>query len=160
MLNKYIIPIVVLLIIVYGFKSKVDIYDSFLEGALDGLKTIVNIIPPIFALIFAVNVFLNSGFLDMLFSKNSELITMSLLRPISGNASLAMLSNIYSKYGVDSYNGYLASVIQGATDTTIYILALYFSSIRIKKTRYALWIGLFADVCGIVAAFIVVKIFF
>ena len=160
MLNKYIIPIVVLLIIVYGFKSKVDIYDSFLEGALDGLKTIVNIIPPIFALIFAVNVFLNSGFLDTLFSKNSELITMSLLRPISGNASLAMLSNIYNKYGVDSYNGYLASVIQGTTDTTIYILALYFSSIRIKKTRYALWIGLFADICGIVAAFIVVKIFF
>ena len=85
---------------------------------------------------------------------------MGILRPMSGNASLAMLSTIYNKYGVDSFNGILASLIQGANDTTIYILALYFSSIKVKKTRYALLIGLFADLCGVIAAYIVVKFFF
>ena len=85
---------------------------------------------------------------------------MIILRPISGNATLAYLSKIYQKFGVDSYLGNLASVIQGATDTTIYVLALYFGSIGIKKTRYALIGGLFADICGIIAAFIVVRFFF
>ena len=130
MLNRYVIPIVVLLIVVYGFKKKVSLYDCFIDGAKDGLKTLLHIIPPIFALIFAVNIFVESGFLELLFKNNSEIYTMSLLRPISGNASLAMLNNIYSRYGVDSYNGILGSLIQGATDTTIYILALYFSSVN------------------------------
>lgn len=85
---------------------------------------------------------------------------MIFLRPISGNASLAVLSNIFSKYGTDSYYGFLASVIQGATDTTIYVLALYFASVKIKKTKYSLLVGLFADFCGILTAFIVVKLFF
>lgn len=159
MLNKYIIPLVVLFILIYSFK-KIDIYDSFIEGVKDGLKILINIIPPIFALILAVNVFVESDILGSLFGTSSELITMSILRPISGNASLAMLSEIYNKYGVDSYNGNLASLIQGASDTTIYILALYFSSIKIKKIRYALFVGLFADLCGVIAAVIVVKFFF
>lgn len=160
MINRYVIPIVVLFIVIYGYKNKVSLYDCFIDGALDGLKTILNIVPPIFALIFAVNVFIDSGILNNIFGNNSEVIVMSFLRPISGNASLAMLSTIYNKYGVDSYNGILGSLIQGATDTTIYILALYFSSIKIKKTRYALFVGLFADLCGIIAAFIVVNFFF
>ena len=159
-MNKYIIPLVVLFIVIYGYKNKVNIYDCFMNGAMDGLKTILTIIPPIFCLVLAVNIFIESGIIDNLFGNNSELVAMSFLRPMSGNASLAMLSTIYNKYGVDSFNGFLASLIQGANDTTIYILALYFSSIKIKKTRYALFIGLFADLCGIIAAFIVVKFFF
>lgn len=159
-MNKYIIPIVVLFIIVYGYKNKVSIYDSFMEGAREGLHTIITIIPPIFGLVLAVNIFIESGIISCLFNDNSELIAMSILRPMSGNASLAMLSTIYNKYGVDSFNGILASLIQGANDTTIYILALYFSSIKVKKTRYALFVGLFADLCGVIAAYIVVKFFF
>lgn len=160
MLNNYIIPIIVIFIIIYGFVKKCDIYDSFVVGAIDGLKILIEIIPVMLAMIFAVNVFVDSGFLNIVGGKFKDIIPMIVLRPISGNASLAMLSTIYQIYGVDSFISFLASVIQGATDTTIYVLALYFSSIKIKKTRYALGVGLFADFCGIVTALIVAKFFF
>lgn len=161
MLNKYIIPVVVIFIICYAFKKKVDLYDCFIEGAKDGLKTVVNIVPSIFAVIMAVNIFVKSGFLESVFSYfNSDLLTLAVLRPISGNGALAMLANIFEKYGPDSFTGLVGSVMQGATDTTIYILALYFGGINIKNSRYALWVGLFADLCGIVAAYVVVKCIF
>lgn len=161
MLNKYIIPIIVFFIICSGFKNKVNLYDSFVEGAIDGLRTLLNIIPSIFALIFAVNLFVKSGFLESVFAFfNADLLTLGVLRPISGNGALVMLSNIFSKYGPDSFYGLVGSVMQGSTDTTLYILALYFGSVKVTKTRYALWVGLFADLCGIVAAYIVVKCFF
>lgn len=161
MINKYIIPVVVIFVIGYAFKKKVDLYDSFIEGANDGLKTVINIIPSIFAIIMAVNVFVKSGFLESVFNYfNADLLTLAILRPISGNGALAMLTNIFQKYGPDSFTGMVGSVMQGATDTTIYILALYFSSIHVKNSRYALWVGLFADLCGIIAAFVVVKCIF
>ena len=161
MLNKYIIPVVVIFIICYAFKKKVDLYDCFIEGAKDGLKTVVNIVPSIFAVIMAVNIFVKSGFLESVFIYyNSDLLTLAVLRPISGNGALAMLANIFEKYGPDSFTGLVGSVMQGATDTTIYILALYFGGINIKNSRYALWVGLFADLCGIVAAYVVVKCIF
>lgn len=160
MLNNYLIPCIVLIIIVYGFLKKCDIYNNFVDGAVDGLKIVVEILPVLLAMIFAVNIFVGSGFLDIIGGKFKEVIPMVILRPISGNASLAMLSKIYQSCGVDGYISFLASIIQGATDTTIYVLALYFGSIKIKNSRYALPVGLFADVCGIIAAFIVAKIFF
>ena len=160
MLNNYLIPCIVLIIIVYGFLKKCDIYNNFVDGAVDGLKIVVEILPVLLAMIFAVNIFVGSGFLDIIGGKFKEVIPMVILRPISGNASLAMLSKIYQSCGVDGYISFLASIIQGATDTTIYVLALYFGSIKIKNSRYALLVGLFADVCGIIAAIIVAKIFF
>lgn len=161
MINKYIIPVVVIFVIGYAFKKKVDLYDSFIEGAKDGFKTVINILPSIFAIIMAVNIFVKSGFLESVFSFfNADLLTLAILRPISGNGALAMLTNIFQKYGPDSFTGMVSSVMQGATDTTIYILALYFSSIHVKNSRYALWVGLFADLCGIIAAFVVVKCIF
>ena len=111
-------------------------------------------------MIFAVNIFVGSGILEIIGGEFKEVIPMVILRPISGNASLAMLSKVYQSSGVDSYVSFLASLIQGATDTTIYVLALYFGSIKVKNSRYALPVGLFADVCGIVTAFIVAKMFF
>lgn len=160
-MNNYIVPLIVLFIIFYGFMKKVNIYDSFLDGALDGLKLVVKIIPTMLAMILAVNIFIGSNILNDLFrSINSPVIPMVFLRPISGNASLAILNSIYKVWGPDSYYGILGSIIQGATDTTIYVLALYFNSIRIKKTRYALFVGLCADFFGILTAFIVANIFF
>ena len=159
--SKYVIPVVIFFIIFYGYKKKVEIYDVFINGAVYGVKLVVDILPSIFALIFAVSVFINSGVIDRVFSFcNSHLIALGILRPLSGNGALAMVNNIFSIYGPDSFSGILASVMQGATDTTIYILALYFGSIRIKKTRYALGVGLFADLCGMVGAYIVVRLFF
>lgn len=161
MLNNYLIAIIVLAIIIYGFIKKINIYDSFIEGAISGLKIVIEIIPAIFAMLLAVNIFIGSNILPNIFREfNSEIIPMIFLRPISGNASLSILNNIYSVYGPDSNLGLLASVIQGATDTTIYVLALYFGSVKIKNSRYALFCGLMADFFGIVSAFLVVKLFF
>lgn len=160
MLNNYLIPFLVMVIICYGFFKGINIYEEFLSGALDGVKIVYEIIPTVLAMIFAVNIFVSSGILDILKGFTTEILPMAFLRPISGNASLAFLSTIYENYGVDSFLGFLGSIIQGATDTTIYVLALYFGSIGVKKTKYALPVGLFADVCGIVAAFVVANIFF
>lgn len=160
MLSRYLIPLIVLVIIMYGFIKRCDLYSTFVEGAIDGLKTVIDILPVLLAMIFAVNIFVGSGLLDIIGGKFKEIIPMIILRPISGNASLAMLSKIYHSSGGDSFISFLASIIQGATDTTVYVLALYFGSIKIKKTRYALPVGLFADVCGIIAAFVVAKLFF
>lgn len=160
-INNYIIPILILFIIMHGFFKKVDLYESFLSGAIDGLKTVYKIIPTIVAMILAINVFLGSNLLNDLFrGLHGDIVSMFFLRPISGNASLAMLNNIYYKYGVDSYYGFLSSIIQGATDTTIYVLALYFSSVGVKNSRYALGAGLFADICGFIAAVVVAQLFF
>ncbi|MBQ8659637.1 MAG: spore maturation protein [Bacilli bacterium] len=161
MLNDYMIPIIVVVILGYGFFRKCDIYESFIAGAVDGLKICVKIIPTVLAMIFAVNIFIGSSILtDMFKMFNSDILPMIFLRPISGNASIAVLNNILKIYGPDSNLGLLASVIQGATDTTVYVIALYFGSVGIKNSRYALPVGLFADFCGIVAAFVVVSIFF
>ena len=160
MLNNYIVPIIVIIILVYGVIKKCSIYDNFIDGAVDGLKIIIEIIPAMLAMIFAVNIFVESGILDIISGKYKDIIPMIILRPISGNASLAMLSTIYHNYGVDNFMSFLASIIQGATDTTVYVLALYFSSVKIKNSRYALWVGLFADFCGILTALIVARFFF
>ena len=166
-MSNYVIPIIILIIIIYGIKEKRNIYEDFLDGAKEGLLLIYNIIPPILAITFAVNIFVKSNFLnDMLFYLKPiiniplEVIPMALLRPISGTATLAILQNIFSLYGPDSFICYLASTFQGCTDTTIYVLALYFGSIKITKTRYALIVGLFADLIGIISAILIVSFYF
>jgi spore maturation protein B len=169
-LSKIVIPLFVLLVVFYGFFKKINIYDAFLNGASEGLKLAFNIFPSIIAMVFAINIFLDSNFVPEVLSAFSSLLNyahipievmpMAILRPISGTASLAYMNDIFVKYGPDSYLGRLVSILQGCTDTTIYVLALYFSSVGIQKTRYALPVGLFADFMGILAAFILTSIFF
>ncbi len=160
MISNYILPVFILFIIIYAILKKVNLYDSFLTGVKDGLKLSINIIPALISMVFAVNIFLDSNFLltiSSLFKHitiPSEIIAMTVLRPVSGTATLAILSDIFLDYGPDSFVGNLASVIQGCTDTTVYVLALYFGSIKITNTRYALKVGLFADFIGILIAFI------
>ena len=168
--SKIVIPLVVVYIIYFGLRKKVDIYNSFLAGAKDGLTISFNIYPAILAMVFAISLFMNSGVIYFLLGWLRHLfeflgipfkvLPMAILRPISGTASLAILNDILSVYGPDSYVGNLASIIQGCTDTTIYVLALYFGSIKITKTKYALPVGLFADLVGIIMAFVLAKIFF
>lgn len=168
--SKVIIPIFVVGVVLYGFYKKVDLYESFLSGAKDGLIMTFHIAPAIIAMVFATNLFLNSHFIDYafrflhpLFSAIHipiEILPMALVRPISGTASLAILNNILLLYGPDSFVGRLASTLQGCTDTTIYVLALYFGSIKVSKTGHALGAGLFADLVGIVSSFIIVSLFF
>lgn len=170
MLSTILIPLVVLGVIIYGVRKKVDIYETFLEGAKEGLVMTVQIFPTILAMIFAVNVFLSSQFIDFilgwlrpvleLLQVPLSVVPMALLRPISGTASLAMLNDLLYHFGPDSFIGRLASTLQGCTDTTVYVIALYFGSIRVRKTKHALSVGLFADLCGIVASFFIVRLVF
>lgn len=169
-LSKIIIPLFVFFIIFYGVKKKVNVYDTFLNGAKEGLIMVFHIAPTIIAMVFAVNIFLDSKFLEgalsflhPLFELSKipiDILPMAILRPISGTASLAIMNDIFIKFGPDSFIGRLSSTLQGCTDTTIYVLALYFGSIKVTKTRYSLPVGLFADICGIIAAFVITIIFF
>lgn len=165
-INALLIPIIILLIIYFGLRKKCDVYSTFVFGLEEGLKLCIKIFPTYIAMLFAINVFLKSNIINKvmaLFFSNScvkNIIPMIIMRPISGTGSLGILLDIFNKYGPDSFMGVLASTIQGCTDTTIYVLALYFGSINIKKSRYALWVGLFADMMGIISAFMVVKLFY
>ena len=160
----------VLLIVIYGVRKKVDVYDTFLDGAKDSIGMIATLFPTFLAMIIGVNILINSGFLlfvlsflKPIFNALSvplEILPLAAIRPISGSASLAILNNIFETLGPDSFTGILASVMQGSTDTTLYVITLYFGSIGVKKIRYALWAGLCADLIGIVASIIITNIFF
>lgn len=168
-ISKVFLPIMILIIVFYGVFKKINVYDSFLEGAKEGLVTAFNIFPSIVAMIFAINIFLDSNFLNVIMNYikpifgNSipvDIIPMALLRPISGTGSLAIMNEIFKTYGPDAFLGRLASILQGCTDTTVYVIALYFSSVKITKIKHALWVGLFADLIGIITAIILTNLFF
>lgn len=168
--SKLVIPLFVVFVIFYGFIKKVNLYDSFLEGAKDGLSISFSIFPNVMAMVFAINIFLDSNFVYEVLSIFKpilnyinipiDILPMAILRPISGTATLAIMNDIFTNFGPDSYAGRLASVLQGCTDTTIYVLALYFGSVGVKKIRYSLGVGLIADLIGIVIAFILTALFF
>ena len=155
---------------VYGFFKKIDIYDTFIEGVKESFSMIISLFPTYIAMILAINLFTNSGFLDFILSFFKplfnlinvpiEILPLAIVRPISGSASLAYLNSIFQTYGPDSFIGLLSSVLQGCTDTTMYIITLYFGSIGIKKIRYSLFAGLCADLVGIVASILIVNLFF
>lgn len=165
-----ILPIIVVFIILYGFIKKVDIYDEFLLGAKEGLITTFKIVPNLVAMIFAINILIKSNLINDMFyflndflnkfNLHSDIIPMCFLRSISGTSTLAIMVNIFNNYGVDSVMGTLASVIQGASDTTFYVIALYFGSVGIVKSRYSLVAGLFADLVGIIMSFLLVYLFY
>lgn len=167
---NYFIPIVVIIIIIYGIYKKVDIFDTFLIGVKEGMKTSINLFPTIFAMIIAINVLVNSGvitnisnLLSNIFNKINfpvEVLPLAILRPISGSSSLAILSDILSRYGPDSFIGRVASVMQGSTDTTIYIISMYFASVGVKKIKYSLIVGLIADLISVILSVVLVRLFF
>lgn len=160
----------VLIIIIYGAKKGLNVYETFLEGATSSFSMITTLFPTFLAMMLGVNLLIDSGFLNYLlkflkplfviFNIPKEILPLAAIRPISGSATLALLNNIYTKYGTDSQTGLLASVMQGATDTTLYVVTLYFGSVGIRKIRYSLFAGLCADLIGIIASIIVVKCLF
>ena len=160
----------VFLVIIYGLIKKVNIYDTFIEGAKESFDLVFTMFPCMLAMIFGLNIFIKSGILNYLFDILEpivnllkiplEVFPMMILRPISGSASLAFLNTFFESYGPDSIIGLLGSVIQGSTDTTFYVLTLYFGCIGITKIKYSLWAGLFADLIGIVSAILIVNFIF
>ena len=154
----------------YGFLKGVKVYESFVEGAKEGFDVAVRIIPYLVAILVGVGMFRASGAMQLMsdgfphllasLGLSPEVLTMALMRPLSGAATLGMLGDIITSQGADSYQARLASVIVGSTETTLYVVAVYFGAVAVTRTRYALHAGLLADAAGICAAIIVCRWFF
>ena len=169
-MNNYILPLIIFFIVLYGVIKKVNIYNSFIKGAKEGLEIGINIFPSILAIIFSSRILISSGFINFfldilspalnLLSFPKEVFPLAILRPISGNASLSIMIDIFKNYGPDSFLGMLSSTLQGCTDTTLYIISLYFGTIVIKKIRYSLYVGLLVDLIGIIVSVILTNLMF
>lgn len=164
---------VIVMFIVSGILSKINVYETFIEGAKEGFNTAVRIIPYMVAILVAVGVFRASGGMDVLIGAitwcvevcggNSDFVgalPTAIMKPLSGSGARGMMIDAMTTYGADSFVGRLACIFQGATDTTFYILAVYFGSVGIRKTRHAVTCGLIADLAGILAAIVIAYIFF
>lgn len=162
-ISNLIIPFLVLFILIYAIRKKISVYDVFIDGAKDSFEMVLKLFPCLLAMILAINIFLKSNILSIFrfitFIPN-QIISMIIMRPISGTASLAVLTNIYEFFGPDSIFGTLASFIQGSTDTTFYVITLYFGSIGIKKIKYAMWAGLLADIVSISLSILFINLFY
>ncbi len=165
--------VIIVAIIVGGAYKKVSVFDAFIEGAKNGFDVIVKIIPYLVAMLVAIRVFRDSGamsyilngltYLIQLTGVNTEFIgalPVAIMKPLSGSGARGMMLDIFQNQGPDSFVGKLASIFQGSADTTFYIIALYFGSVGIKKIRYALWAGIFADIIGVVIAILIGYVFF
>jgi spore maturation protein B len=154
----------------WGFFKKVRVYEVFVEGAKDGFHTAIRIIPYLVAMLFAIGIFRASGAMDVLISIIAPLtnligmppdaLPMALMRPLSGSGSLGIMTELMKVHGPDSFIGVLASTLYGSSETTFYILAVYFGSVNIKNTRHAVPVGLLADLAGMLAAVFICRILF
>ena len=164
---------IIILFILSGVKARINVYEAFIEGAKDGFGTAVRIIPYLIAILVAIGVFRASGGMDVIMDgiawcaaavgADTDFVgalPTAIMKPLSGSGARGMMVDAMNTYGADSFAGRLACIFQGATDTTFYILAVYFGSVGIRKTRHALTCGLLADLAGIIAAIVVGYIFF
>lgn len=153
-----IVPIYILIILLFGVIKKVNCFDTFLDGAGVGIKNAFNLFPTIIGIVFAVNVFTGSGIIEILSRIINhptivpEIFIQAFLRPLSANSSLVLMNDIYTIYGPSSVTGEISSLIQGCSDTTIYVITIYFGSISVKKTYYAVYVGLLTDLITFILA--------
>ena len=167
-ISNIAMPFIILVIVLYGFLEKKEVFDKFLEGAKEGIKIVINIFPTLIGLFLAVGTLRSSGVIDIvvkliepilnLVNFPSEIMPLAILRPISGSSSIAIATDIMKNFGVDSQIGIMSAVIMGATETTLYTIAVYSSSVKIKKTRFVLIASLIADIVGIITSIIVCRI--
>ena len=165
-----ILPIMILIILSLGIIKKVPVYEEFVEGAKDGFKVSITIIPYLVALIVAISMFRASGVLDWLaqiltpvmskLSVHTDIIPIMFTRSLSGSATLGLFSELASTHGPEAFITKLAAIMVGSSETTFYVLSVYFGSVGIKKFRYALLTGILADIIGIVLAILVARWFF
>lgn len=164
---------IIVTFIVAGMRKKINVYDAFIEGAKEGFHTAVTIIPYLVAILVGIGVFRASGAMDWLIYAIGWLIEQcgidtdfvgalptALMKPLSGSGARGMMVDAMTQYGADSFVGRLASVFQGSTDTTFYVLAVYFGSVGIRHTRHAVTCGLAADLAGIIASIVICYLFF
>ncbi|HED35206.1 MAG TPA: spore maturation protein [Gammaproteobacteria bacterium] len=169
-LTSLIIPLLILFIISHGLIKHIAVYEVFVDGAKEGFSIAVNIIPWLVAMLFAIAIFRASGALDFILSLLSpianalgfspEVIPMGIIRPLTGSGSVGVLAELINTHGEDALIVKTAAVIFGSTETTLYVLAVYFGAVNIKNTRYALQAGLAADLAGFIAAITVTYWYF
>ncbi|WP_370873448.1 spore maturation protein [Peribacillus cavernae] len=169
-ISVWMIPLIICFILIYGTLKKIPTYEAFVEGGKEGISMSFSIIPFLVGMLVAISIFRASGALDFIvqflkpllemFHVPAEILPLAIIRPISGTAALGMTSDLISVHGPDSFIGRLAATIQGSTDTTFYVLTVYFGAVGIKKMGDAVKVGLLADLVGIIAAIIVVTLVF
>ncbi len=167
---ELVMPCAIAFVLIYALIKRVEVFDVFVKGAKDGMKTLYNIAPTLIGLIVSVTMLKASGGLTLIsevlspvtdkIGFPSELLPMSILRPVSGGGSTALLNQVLKDYGPDSFLGRCASVIAGSTETTFYAITLYYSAVNIKKIRHTLFAALVADFVAIVVAVVTVNLFF
>ena len=167
-ISAFAVPVFIFVFLMSGFISRIDVYDSFVKGAKSGLTATFNIIPALVGLMMGIAMFRESGCLEILtkvlnpitslIHMPSEIVPLALLRPVSGSAAIAVVTDIFNNFGPDSIQGRIASIMMGSTETTIYTIAVYFGSVGIKNIRYTLFAALTADLCGIVMSVIIASI--
>ena len=170
LLKSWLLPLLMALIVLFGFSRRVKVYESFIQGAREGFQIAVMIIPFLVAILVAVAMFRASGALEVLtvgvspitslIGFPAEALPMALIRPLSGSGAMGMMTEIMKVNGPDSFVGYLVSVMNGSTETTFYVLALYFGSVRIRAARHTVVACLAADATGVLAALLWCRIFF
>ena len=161
-------PLIILLIVIYGLIERNKVFDIFLDGAKEGIGVVVGIFPTLIGLFVAIGALRSSGILDFIVQIMtpildivkfpSKIMPLALIRPISGSSSIAVAVDIMKNFGVDSTFGLMASVIMGSTETTLYTIAVYTSAVGVKKTRFVLVASLLADFVGIVVSVVVCRI--
>ena len=164
---------IIIAFIAAGIRRKINVYEAFVEGAKGGFETAVRIIPYLVAILVAIGVFRASGAMDFIVGGLGRMVEFcggnadyvaalptAIMKPLSGSGARGMMVDAMQQYGADSFVGRLSCIFQGATDTTFYILAVYFGSVGVRKTRHAVSAGLLTDICGVIAAIAVAAIFF
>ncbi len=168
--SNMIIPLMFAVILLYGYYRKLDLYETFIEGAKEGLTTVVNILPTLLGLMVAVGIIRASGSLDILsryiapitekLGFPTEAMPLTLMRLVSSSASTSLLLDIFKNHGPDSFLGRFVSVMMSSTETVFYTMSVYFMSVKITKTRYTLTGALLANVAGVVSSLFITKFVF
>ncbi|MBE3555927.1 MAG: spore maturation protein [Firmicutes bacterium] len=166
----FVVPLFVVFVILFGYLRRVSIFEVFVEGAKEGLHVAIDIFPYLAGMMVAIAIFRQSGAFDLLASVlapitqwakiPSDFVPIALMRSISGNATMAMVMDVMRQEGPDSFSGTLAAVMMGASETTLYVLTVYFGSVGIRKWRYALPVGLIADAAAALGALYATTLFF
>lgn len=169
-ISALFVPLFIAGVVIYGLIKKVAVYESFIEGAKQGLDTVVRILPYVIGFIFAIRIFSASGSFDYIAAALSpvlkpigippEILPLALMRPFSGSASIGILTEILRRYGPDSFIGRTASTLMGSSETLFYTTALYFGSVGIKKTRYTIPAALISEVFGLVSSVLICRLVF
>lgn len=167
---KWAIPSILFIVTLLAFVRKVNVYEKFIQGAQDGFSTAVKTIPFLVAMFVAISVFRASGAMELfvkavspvtdVFGIPAEVLPLGIMRPLSGGGALGITAELIKIYGPDSFIGKLASTLQGSTDTTFFVLTLYFGSIGVTRYRYAVISGLSADITGFIASVVICNIVF